>query len=304
MSLGLVDHVRCCSTRLLSCCFGHFIGSFVSYEWHGHPASVGQWVINCLSYLIVLQYNMTTRFTQCPPITTDVSLAWKYPAWCLHASMLNTQLCSREYFMQVLARLVQTPYFSVNDLEETVNHHFTPDLRTRHRLVHFSLPYIFKGWNIEQNVFELRLQSFLNVPSNPLLRILTRISLLTLLNLDKMGLISLTSILPLGSLMLMLVLVLVLVLVWSGCHAVTSITCVDIKPSIRVSTSSSGSADLLEPLDCLFTPPSSGTALPIRRIPFALVLIPHFDRLLAAIVPHPKALPCRTMVNVLGAHIN
>jgi len=115
--------------------------------------------------------------------------------------------------MQVLARLVQTPYFSVNDLEETVNHHFTPDLRTRHRLVHFSLPYIFKGWNIEQNVFELRLQSFLNVPSNPLLRILTRISLLTLLNLDKMGLISLTSILPLGSLMLMLVLVLVLVLV-------------------------------------------------------------------------------------------
>lgn len=75
------------------------------------------------------------------------------------------------------------------------------------------MPYIFKGWNIEQNVFELRLQSFLNVPSNPLLRILTRISLLTLLNLDKMGLISLTSILPLGPLMLMLVLVLVLVLV-------------------------------------------------------------------------------------------
>jgi len=85
------------------------------------------------------------------------------------------------------------------------------------------------------------------------------------------------------------------------CHAVTSITCLDIKPSIRVPWSSSGSADLLEPLDCLFTPPSSGTALPIRRIPCTLVLTPHFDRLLTAIVPYRKALPCSIMFNVLGA---
>ena len=179
--------------------------------------------------------------------------------------------------LPLLARLVQTPYFSVNDLKEAVNHLFTPDLRTRHKLVHFSLLYIFKGWNIEHSVFGLRLQSFVNVPSNPLLRLLTRISLLTLLKLDKTSSISNinTAAGTVGADARASARASARV-IRICCHAVISITCLDIKPSIRVPWSSSGSADLLEPLDCLFTPPSSGTALPIRRIPCTLVLTLHF----------------------------
>ena len=80
---------------------------------------------------------------------------------------------------------------------------------TRHKLVHFSLPYIFTGWSVDPNLCRLRLQFFVNVPSNPLLKILTRILLLTLLELEEMDSISSTSVLPLGSLLL------VLELVWS-----------------------------------------------------------------------------------------
>ena len=78
---------------------------------------------------------------------------------------------------------------------------------TRHKLVHFSPPYISTGWSVDQNLYQLRLQFFVNVPSNPQLRILTRISLLTLLELEEMDSISSTSVLPLESLLLALELV-------------------------------------------------------------------------------------------------
>ena len=122
----------------------------------------------------------------------------------------------------------------------------------------------------------LRLQSFVNVPSNLLLRLLTRSSLLTLLKLDKMSSISdiNTAAGTVGADARARARASARV-IRICCHAVISITCVDIKPSIRVPWSFSGSADLLEPLDCLFTPPSSGMALPNRRIPFTLVLTPH-----------------------------
>ncbi|KAF9474033.1 anthranilate phosphoribosyltransferase, TrpD [Pholiota conissans] len=77
-----------------------------------------------------------------------------------------------------------------------------------------------------------------------------------------------------------------------------------IKHGSRASTSSSGSADLLESLECLFTAPTPGTAMPLPRIPFTFILAPHYHPAMAAIAPYRKALPFRTMFNVLGPLIN
>lgn len=72
----------------------------------------------------------------------------------------------------------------------------------------------------------------------------------------------------------------------------------------RASTSLTGSADLLEALDCLFTAPSPGTPMPIPRVPFTFILAPHYHPALGNIIPYRKALPFRTMFNVLGPLIN
>ncbi|KAJ8692017.1 anthranilate phosphoribosyltransferase, variant 3 [Pleurotus ostreatus] len=77
-----------------------------------------------------------------------------------------------------------------------------------------------------------------------------------------------------------------------------------IKHGSRASTSSSGSADLLEALDCLFVAPTPGTPMPIPRVPFTFILAPHYHPALASIAPYRKALPFRTMFNVLGPLIN
>ncbi|KAK7049260.1 anthranilate phosphoribosyltransferase [Paramarasmius palmivorus] len=77
-----------------------------------------------------------------------------------------------------------------------------------------------------------------------------------------------------------------------------------IKHGSRASTSSSGSADLLQALDCKFTPPNPGTTHPIPRIPFSFILAPHYHPALAFIAPYRKNLPFRTMFNVLGPLIN
>ncbi|KAF8073564.1 glycosyl transferase [Lyophyllum atratum] len=77
-----------------------------------------------------------------------------------------------------------------------------------------------------------------------------------------------------------------------------------IKHGSRASTSSSGSADLLEALGCLFTAPAPGSTTPIPRAPFTFILAPHYHPALAFIAPYRKALPFRTMFNVLGPLIN
>ncbi|CAL1713760.1 unnamed protein product [Somion occarium] len=77
-----------------------------------------------------------------------------------------------------------------------------------------------------------------------------------------------------------------------------------IKHGSRASTSSSGSADLLQSLGCLFTPPTPGTPMPIARVPFTFILAPHYHPAMAFIAPYRKALPFRTMFNVLGPLIN
>ncbi|TFY64821.1 hypothetical protein EVG20_g5825 [Dentipellis fragilis] len=77
-----------------------------------------------------------------------------------------------------------------------------------------------------------------------------------------------------------------------------------VKHGSKASTSSSGSADLLQALDCLFTAPSADTPMPIANIPFTFILAPHYHPALAFIAPIRKALPFRTMFNVLGPLIN
>ncbi len=72
----------------------------------------------------------------------------------------------------------------------------------------------------------------------------------------------------------------------------------------RASTSSSGSADLLQSLDCLFTAPTLDGPTPISRIPFTFILAPHYHPAMALIAPFRKVLPFRTMFNVLGPLIN
>ncbi|KAI6035819.1 glycosyl transferase [Pisolithus marmoratus] len=77
-----------------------------------------------------------------------------------------------------------------------------------------------------------------------------------------------------------------------------------IKHGSRASTSSSGSADLLERLGCLFVPPTLGTVASIAPDPFTFILAPHYHPSLATIAPYRKALPFRTLFNVLGPLIN
>ncbi|KAK2465266.1 hypothetical protein APHAL10511_002620 [Amanita phalloides] len=77
-----------------------------------------------------------------------------------------------------------------------------------------------------------------------------------------------------------------------------------IKHGNRASTSPSGSADLLESLDCLFTAPTPDTPVAIHTIPFTFILAPHYHPTLAVIAPYRKALPFRTIFNVLGPLIN
>ncbi|KAJ7449626.1 glycosyl transferase family, a/b domain-containing protein [Mycena latifolia] len=77
-----------------------------------------------------------------------------------------------------------------------------------------------------------------------------------------------------------------------------------IKHGSKASTSSSGSADLLQALGCIFTAPIPGTPTPIPRVPFTFILAPHYHPALAFIAPYRKALPFRTMFNILGPLIN
>ncbi|KAG6845621.1 hypothetical protein H0H87_006674 [Tephrocybe sp. NHM501043] len=77
-----------------------------------------------------------------------------------------------------------------------------------------------------------------------------------------------------------------------------------IKHGSRASTSSSGSADLLEALGCKFHASDQGTAIPIPYAPFTFILAPHFHPSLALVAPYRKALPFRTMFNILGPLIN
>ncbi|KAM6494247.1 anthranilate phosphoribosyltransferase, TrpD [Amanita muscaria] len=76
-----------------------------------------------------------------------------------------------------------------------------------------------------------------------------------------------------------------------------------VKHGNRASTSSSGSADLLESLGCSFTAPSAAS-VHIPAIPFTFMLAPLYHPALATVSPYRKALPFRTMFNLIGPLIS
>ncbi|KAH8979884.1 glycosyl transferase [Lactarius akahatsu] len=77
-----------------------------------------------------------------------------------------------------------------------------------------------------------------------------------------------------------------------------------IKHGSGASTSSSGSADLLHALGCVFTPPRGGKPSPVPDIPLVFLLAPHYHPSLAALAPARRALPFRTLFNALGPLLN
>ncbi|KIK82781.1 hypothetical protein PAXRUDRAFT_832146 [Paxillus rubicundulus Ve08.2h10] len=77
-----------------------------------------------------------------------------------------------------------------------------------------------------------------------------------------------------------------------------------VKHGSVASTSKSGSADLLERLECLFVAPTAGTTMHIPRIPFTFILAPHYHPALSVIAPYRKLLPFRTLFNMIGPLTN
>ncbi|KAB5590934.1 Anthranilate phosphoribosyltransferase [Ceratobasidium theobromae] len=76
-----------------------------------------------------------------------------------------------------------------------------------------------------------------------------------------------------------------------------------VKHGNKASTSSSGSADILLALGCPLSPPSSAPE-PLPNKPFTFLLAAHHHPALTSLAPVRKALPFRTVFNVLGPLIN
>ncbi|KAJ3976036.1 glycosyl transferase family, a/b domain-containing protein [Lentinula raphanica] len=76
-----------------------------------------------------------------------------------------------------------------------------------------------------------------------------------------------------------------------------------IKHGNNASTSASGSADLLQALGCKFRR-EARNGHTIARMPFVFMLASQYHPALALIAPHRKALPFRTIFNVLGPLIS
>ncbi|KAF8315575.1 anthranilate phosphoribosyltransferase, TrpD [Clavulina sp. PMI_390] len=75
-----------------------------------------------------------------------------------------------------------------------------------------------------------------------------------------------------------------------------------IKHGNKASTSSSGSADILRALGCTLPAPSANYVIP--QVPFTFLLASHYHPAMAALAPHRKSLPFRTLFNILGPLIN
>ncbi|QRV77265.1 anthranilate phosphoribosyltransferase [Ceratobasidium sp. AG-Ba] len=76
-----------------------------------------------------------------------------------------------------------------------------------------------------------------------------------------------------------------------------------VKHGNKASTSSSGSADILLALGCPLTPPPQSSP-PLPNRPFTFLLAAHHHPALTSLAPIRKALPFRTVFNVLGPLVN
>ncbi|KAH9960091.1 anthranilate phosphoribosyltransferase, TrpD [Russula dissimulans] len=77
-----------------------------------------------------------------------------------------------------------------------------------------------------------------------------------------------------------------------------------IKHGGRASTSSSGSADLLQSLGCVFVPPQANAPVRIPNTRFAFIPAWLHHPTLAILAPARRALPFRTLFNVIGPLLN
>nr|UDP83120.1 anthranilate phosphoribosyltransferase [Cyathus bulleri]UDP83138.1 anthranilate phosphoribosyltransferase [Cyathus bulleri] len=193
---------------------------------------------------------------------------------------------SQQTFKHLLNKLVQTPeYFSPNDLKLALNHLFTPDVVYPAQIGAFLTA-------LHINRVERRPDSLAAAAS--VLR--ERALKADVLDRDGDFIVDIVGTGGDGYNLFNVSTTAAIVAAGAGARVV--------KHGSRASTSSSGSADLLESLDCLFTAPTPGTITPIPKIPFTFILAPHYHPSLAALVPFRKSLPFRTMFNVLGPLIN
>ncbi|EKM77561.1 hypothetical protein AGABI1DRAFT_121956 [Agaricus bisporus var. burnettii JB137-S8] len=189
-------------------------------------------------------------------------------------------------FRPLLARLVQTPeYFSADDLKEALNHLFTPNVLHPAQVGAFLTA-------LHVHRVERRPDSLTAAASVLRSKALTA----AIEDIDKDFVVDIVGTGGDGYNLFNVSTTAAIVAAGAGARVV--------KHGSRASTSSSGSADLLQSLDCLFTAPTPGTPLPIRNIPFTFILAPHYHPAMASIAPYRKALPFRTMFNVLGPLIN
>ncbi|KAF4617342.1 hypothetical protein D9613_005795 [Agrocybe pediades] len=199
---------------------------------------------------------------------------------------MATEAYSAKSFCELLKRLVQTPeYFTADDLKEALNHLFTPDILHPSQIGAF-----LTALHIHR--VERRPESLVAAAS------VLRERALKAAVQDTEGdfVVDIVGTGGDGHNLFNVSTTAAVVAAGAGARV--------IKHGSRASTSSSGAADLLESLECLFIAPTPGTPMPIPRIPFTFILAPHYHPALASIAPYRKALPFRTMFNVLGPLIN
>ncbi|KAF5382875.1 hypothetical protein D9757_007284 [Collybiopsis confluens] len=201
-------------------------------------------------------------------------------------SSITMSSYSSDSFKPLLKKLVETPeYFSSNDLKVALNHLFTPNTLTSEQIGAF-----LTALHIHR--VERRPESLTAAAS-----ILRERSLKAAIqDTENDFVVDIVGTGGDGHNLFNVSTAAAVVAAGAGARV--------IKHGSRASTSSSGSADLLEALDCLFVAPSPGVPMAIPRVPFTFILAPHYHPALAFIAPYRKALPFRTMFNILGPLIN
>ncbi|KAL0578149.1 anthranilate phosphoribosyltransferase [Marasmius crinis-equi] len=206
---------------------------------------------------------------------------------------METSPCSQQSFKPLLKKLVETPeYFTSSDLRTALVHVFTPGLLSPEHIGAF-----LTALHIHR--VERRPESLAAAAS--ILR--ERALKANVIDGDKDFVVDMVGTGGDGYNLFNVSTTAAIVAAGAGARVV--------KHGSRASTSSSGSADLLQALGVVFTPPSPPqspgvppTATPIPAIPFSFILAPHYHPALSYLAPYRKNLPFRTMFNVLGPLIN
>ncbi|PBK99638.1 anthranilate phosphoribosyltransferase, TrpD [Armillaria gallica] len=208
--------------------------------------------------------------------------SWKSP----QTASSSTEIYTEESFRPLLNKLVQTPeYFTPDDLKKALNHLFTPDVVQPVQIGAF-----LSALHIHR--VERRPESLAAAAS-----VLREKALKAAVqDTENDFVVDIVGTGGDGYNLFNVSTTAGIVAAGAGARV--------IKHGSRASTSSSGAADLLEALDCLFVAPTPGTPMPIPRVPFTFILAPHYHPALGYITPYRKALPFRTMFNILGPLIN